>query len=194
MRSAPWYGRAMTEPWTSAADAVAARLQVPALTLPSTSGAIELRAFCAERAALYLYPATGVPGRDPALDPAPGWDDIPGAAGCTRQSLGFQQAHAAFAELGVKVAGVSTQPLLEQQGFVERHALAFPLLCDEQLGLQRAWALPTFRVGARTFLKRMVLYVERNQLSEVLYPVADPAGSAQLLLQRLAARTQGGRR
>ena len=141
-----------------------ARLEVPALTLASTLGPLELRVFCAERAVLYLYPATGVPGRDPAIDPAPGWDDIAGAAGCTPQSLGFQRECGGFASLGVRVAGISTQPLAEQRDFAERHALPFPLLCDEQLRLQRAWALPTFIVGSRTFLKRMVLYVEDNQV------------------------------
>ena len=29
----------------------------------------------ARRIVLYVYPATGVPGRDPALDPAPGRDE-----------------------------------------------------------------------------------------------------------------------
>jgi peroxiredoxin len=181
-------------PWTEPAAVVAPGRAVPVLTLPSTWGPIALRALCAERAALYVYPATGVPGRDPAIDPAPGWDDIPGAAGCTRQSLGFQQEHERFARARVRVAGISTQPLAEQRGFAERHALHFPLLCDELLELQRAWALPTFRVAQRTFLKRMVLYVVANQVQQVLYPVADPGASAELLLQRLAVPASGGQR
>lgn len=180
--------------WAEPGTVVAARLQVPALELPSSAGWTDLRAFCAERAALYLYPATGVPGRDPALDPAPGWDDIPGAAGCTRQSLGFQLEHPRFASAGVRVAGISTQPLAEQLDFAERHALPFPLLCDEQLQLQRAWALPTFAVGTRTFFTRMVLYIERNQVCDVIHPVVDPPASAALLLERLAAHAASGAR
>lgn len=168
------------------ADALArAQLEVPALTLPSTLGPVDLRTFCAERAVLYTYPATGVPGRDPAIDPAPGWDDIPGAAGCTPQSLGFKHECGAFVSAGVGVAGISTQPLSEQRDFAERHALPFPLLCDERLALQRAWALPTLVVGSRTFLQRMVLYVEGNRVREVRYPVTDPGGSARAMLQRL---------
>lgn len=54
---------------------------VPDLAPRSTAETLKLRPFCAERAVLYFYPATGVPGRDPALDPAPRWDEIPGAAG-----------------------------------------------------------------------------------------------------------------
>lgn len=176
--------------WAEPETVVAAGLQVPVLVLPSTAGPMDLRALGAERAALYLYPATGVPGRDPALDPAPGWDDIPGAAGCTRQSLGFQLQHSRFASAGVRVAGISTQPLAEQRDFAERHALPFPLLCDEQLQLQRAWGLPTFSVGPRTFLQRMVLYVECNQLRHVLFPVPHPEESAARLLEWLAARAR----
>ncbi|MEY4546797.1 MAG: hypothetical protein RL685_2992 [Pseudomonadota bacterium] len=146
---------------------------------------MELRALCAQRAVLYLYPATGVPERDPAIDPAPGWDEIPGAAGCTSQSLGFKEECGAFVSSGVRIAGISTQPLAEQRDFAERHALPFPLLCDERLALQQAWALPTFVVGSRTFLKRMVLYVEANQVRQVSYPVTDPAGSARVMSQLL---------
>jgi peroxiredoxin len=171
--------------WMDAHALAGARLEVPALRLPSTLGPMALRAFCAERAVLYTYPATGVPGRDPAIDPAPGWDDIPGAAGCTPQSLGFKTECGAFVSVGVRVAGISTQPLVEQRDFAERHALPFPLLCDELLALQRAWALPTFVVGSRTFLRRMVLYVEANQVREVSYPVTDPGSSARAMLQLL---------
>jgi peroxiredoxin len=171
------------EIWSTAGAAV--RLPVPALTLPSTLGPLDLRTFCAERAVLYIYPATGVPERDPALDPAPGWDHIPGAPGCTPQSLGFKQAFERFAQQGIGVAGVSTQPLAEQTDFAARHALPFPLICDEGLQLQRAWGLPAFAVGGRTFLKRMVLYISRNQIERVLYPIAAPGESAQAILELL---------
>jgi len=172
--------------------AVRIGLQVPSLTLPSTVGPLALRAVCAERVVLYVYPATGVPGRDPAVDPAPGWDDIPGAAGCTSQSLGFKQAFEEFAHEGIGVHGVSSQPLAEQRGFALRHALPFPLLCDEGLELQRAWRLPTFVVAGRTFLKRMVLYVSANQVEQVIYPIAAPGESARALLEllRRGARPQ----
>ena len=176
-----------TELWAQPGAIAAAGLQVPQLTMESTQGPIELRAFCAERAVLYTYPATGVPGRDPSMDPAPGWDDIPGAAGCTVQSLGFKQQHGHWAASGVRIAGISTQPLVEQQDFSERNALPFPLLCDELLGLQRAWSLPTFTVGSRIFLERMVLYVEHNELRLAIYPVVNPGLSAEAMLRLLSA-------
>ena len=126
-------------------------LRVPPLTLPSTTGPLDLQHVCAGRAVLYVYPATGVPGRDPALDPAPGWDDIPGASGCTSQCIGFKKAYDRYASHGIRVAGISSQPLGEQRDFVARHATPFALICDEELALQRAWALPTFSVESGSF-------------------------------------------
>jgi hypothetical protein len=118
-------------------DAIAAaKLLVPALTLESTHGPIELRVLCADRAVLYTYPATGVPGRDPAIDPAPGWDEIPGAAGCTPQSLGFKDQYERFADAGISVAGISTQPLFEQRGFADRHGI--PFFSYQESGGERA--------------------------------------------------------
>ena len=58
-----------------------------------------------DRLVLYSYPATGKPG----WDPAPDWDAIPGAPGCTVQSLGFRDQHAAFLALGYRVVGLSGQ-------------------------------------------------------------------------------------
>ncbi len=158
---------------------------IPALELQSTNGSVRLTEFCAERAVLYVYPATGVPGRDPAIDPAPGWDDIPGAAGCTPQSLGFKSAYADFTRQGIRVAGVSTQPLAEQKDFALRHQLPFPLLCDEELALQAALALPKFKIGDRTFLKRLVLYLESNRIRHVISAIVSPTDSARQMLELL---------
>ena len=38
------------------------------------------------RTVVYVYPRTGVPG----VDTLPGWDQIPGARGCTPQSCSFR--------------------------------------------------------------------------------------------------------
>jgi hypothetical protein len=87
----------------------------------------------------------------------------------------------------MRVAGISTQPLLEQRAFAARNGIPFPLLSDELLGLQRAWSLPTFTAGAKTFLERMVLYVECNELRGAMYPVENPGASAEAVLRWLDA-------
>jgi peroxiredoxin len=157
----------------------------PAIVLPATSGSVDLRELCAGRATLFVYPATGDPGRDPAVDPAPGWDDIPGAAGCTPQCLGFKSAYSAFCNLGVRVAGLSSQPLEEQQGFAERHGLEYPLVCDAKLQFAAALSIPTFTAGDRTFYKRLVLYFVENRIVRVVDDLPLPADSARLMLDLL---------
>ncbi|RYG65565.1 peroxiredoxin [bacterium] len=194
--SCPMRGKPMTavraarEPIPSD-DGAAAHLggaSIPDLTLPTTADRpLRLRELCAARAVLYVYPATGVPGRDPAVDPAPGWDDIAGASGCTAQSMGFRAAYAEFEARAIAVAGLSTQPLEEQTEFARRHELPFPLLHDEDGTLERELRLPSFTVDGRVFLKRLVLYIEAGRVVYAHYPVYPPAESAKSLLAWLAA-------
>ncbi len=80
-------------------------VMLPQLTLESTHGPLSLRALSMGLLVLYVYPRAGRPGV-PAL---PGWDEIPGARGCTPQSLGFREAFPRFQELGAGVAGLSAQ-------------------------------------------------------------------------------------
>jgi peroxiredoxin len=60
---------------------------MPDLSLPSTGGEpVSLNRLGAGRAIVYVYPLTGRPGHDlPA-----GWDDIPGARGCTTEACDFR--------------------------------------------------------------------------------------------------------
>jgi hypothetical protein len=72
-------------------------MKLPDLALPATSGGAVNLARLAGRTVLYLYPRTGVPG----VDLPPGWNDIPGARGCTPQSCGFRDHFAELKGLGV---------------------------------------------------------------------------------------------
>ena len=58
-------------------------MKLPDVTLPATTGPAVSLAKLTGRTVLYVYPRTGVPG----VDALPGWDDIPGARGCTPQFL-----------------------------------------------------------------------------------------------------------
>ena len=54
---------------------------------------------------VYIYPRTGRPD----IDPPTGWNQIPGARGCTPQSCAFRDHHAELQALGARVFGLSTQ-------------------------------------------------------------------------------------
>ena len=72
-------------------------MRLPDLALPATSGGPVNLAKLKSRTVVYIYPRTGVPG----VDLPPGWDEIPGARGCTPQSCGFRDHFADLQRLGV---------------------------------------------------------------------------------------------
>src|SRR4051812_35113289 len=62
-------------------------MAIPDLALPSTANRlVNLSKITAPRTVVYCYPMTGQPGK--ALPQ--GWDDIPGARGCTPETCGFR--------------------------------------------------------------------------------------------------------
>jgi peroxiredoxin len=147
------------------------RSEVPDLVLPSSRGAVNLRDF----EVLYVYPRSGRPGRDLV----PGWDDIPGARGCTPQSCAFRDHSAELAALGARVAGLSAQTLDDQIEFAQRNDMPFPVISDEWLELARDPGLPTFEVEGLTLYKRLALIAEQGRIVKVFYPVFPPDRNAQ---------------
>jgi peroxiredoxin len=142
-------------------------LEVPELQLESSQGLVDLGELGAELAVLYIYPATGAPGR-PSPD---GWDAIPGARGCTPQSCTFRDHAGELADLGARVAGLSSQPLEEQIEFARREHMPFPVIADPGLRLRDALALPTFEFEGVTLYKRVTLVLDAGSVSHVFYPV-----------------------
>jgi peroxiredoxin len=154
--------------------------ELPDLVLPSSQGAVNVRDFDV----LYVYPRTGRPDHAPL----PGWDEIPGARGCTPQSCGFRDRGAELDALGVRVAGISAQSLEDQLEFARRNGMPFPIISDEWLDLARDPALPTFEVAGLTLYKRLALIAERGRIAKIFYPVFPPDRNAQDVIDWLAAR------
>jgi peroxiredoxin len=149
-------------------------LEIPGLVLDSSKGPVDLAELAARRAVLYVYPATGIPGR-PTPD---GWDAIPGARGCTPQSCAFRDHAGDLAELGARVAGLSAQPLEQQIEFAQREHMPFPVVADPRLELGDALGLPTFEFGGATLYKRITLVLEAGRVTKVFYPVFPPDRNA----------------
>jgi peroxiredoxin len=149
--------------------------RLPDLALPATSGGAVNLAKLKGRSVLYLYPRTGVPG----VDLPPGWNEIPGARGCTPQSCGFRDHFAELKQLGVaQVFGLSTQDTAYQQEAASRLHLPFPILSDATLAFTEALKLPTFGVAGMTLLKRMALVIDDGVITKVFYPVFPPDRNA----------------
>ena len=158
--------------------------RMPALVLESSQGPVDLAELAGERLVLYVYPRAGRPG----LPSLPGWDDIPGARGCTPQSCAFRDHEAELRDLGARLAGLSAQTLDDQVEFAERNHISYPVVADPDLRLARELALPTFEVAGRTLYKRLALVAERGRIVKVFYPVFPPDRNAQDVLDWLEAR------
>lgn len=153
-----------------------AGMKLPDIALAATGGDAVNLAELKGRTVLYIYPRTGVPG----VDLPPGWNEIPGARGCTPQSCGFRDHFADLKALGVAhVYGLSTQDSDYQHEAVERLHLPFAILSDAALKLGQAMKLPTFVTSGMTLFKRMALVIDDGVIVKVFYPVFPPDKNAE---------------
>lgn len=154
-------------------------LILPSVLLPSTRGRwVDLGEATDHLRVVYCYPLTGAPGSDPpgGLD---AWNRIPGARGCTPQSMAFRDSFREFQASGTELFGLSTQSSDYQREVVARLGLPFELLSDESLALTRAIRLPTFEVASMTLLKRLSFVIKSGCIVKVFYPVFPPDKSAE---------------
>ncbi|MGH3034943.1 MAG: peroxiredoxin [Gaiellaceae bacterium] len=153
--------------------------RLPPLTFESTAGGpLELRELAAGILVLYVYPRTGRTG----IDSPAGWDEIPGARGCTPQSCAFRDHQAEFGALGARVAGLSSQTSEYQREAAERLRLPFPLLADPELLLVAALGLPTFTVEGMRLYRRLTIVARAELIAKVFYPVFPPDRNAEEVL------------
>lgn len=156
---------------------------MPAVTLTSTDGkAVNLAELGAGRSVLYIYPLTGKPG----VDLPNGWDDIPGARGCTPEACAFRDNYDDLTAAGATaVYGLSSQDHNYQREVVERLHLPFAMLSDQERQLAAALDLPTFEADGMTLYKRITLVINDGRIEHVFYPIFPPNEHAQQVLHWL---------
>lgn len=159
---------------------------LPALEMRTTNGeAVELDQLGSGRSILYFYPLTGRPG----VDLPDGWDNIPGARGCTTEACDFRDHHADLIAAGVEtVYGISSQDNDYQRELVERLRLPFSMLADPDLTIASALGLPTFTAGGQRLYRRLTLIVDDGRVDHVFYPIFPPNEHAQKILTWLRAK------
>jgi peroxiredoxin len=160
-------------------------LALPSVPLRSTAGRDVDLSGLNGATVVYAYPRTGLPDRDPP----PGWDQIPGARGCTPQACAFRDHHAELLAAGAAaVFGLSTQDSTYQLEAAERLHLPFELLSDQALRLTHALRLPTFEIQGHTLIKRLTLVLVDGRIEKVFYPVFPPDRNAGEVLAWLHYR------
>jgi peroxiredoxin Q/BCP len=86
--------------------------KAPAMTVPSSDGSSTNLASPGQPLVLYFYPK----------------DDT---SGCTREAQDFTALAGDFRQAGVKVIGVSRDPMKKHEKFIGKYDLAVPLASDE---------------------------------------------------------------
>ena len=144
---------------------------IPDLKLNSTDGTIVNLSNLEGITVIYVYPMTGVPGKELPE----GWDEIPGARGCTPQSCSFRDNFSKLKKLGIdNIFGLSTQSTGYQKELATRLHLPYPILSDEKLEFAKMLNLPTFKVLNMNLLKRITLILKDNKIIKYFYPIFPP--------------------
>jgi peroxiredoxin len=167
-------------------------LVVPSIRFPATNGqTLDLAEIAGAQSVLFIYPRTGQPG----VALPEGWDGIPGARGCTPETIGFRDQAEGFAELGVAIFGLSSQPADYQRELADRLGVTFAILSDERLQLAEALSLPVFHAAGLRLYTRLTLILRSGRIEQVFYPVFPTDTHAEQVLEWLRAQavTEGRR-
>jgi peroxiredoxin len=163
-------------------------LLLPSVPLQSTAGRSVDLARLSGRTVVYCYPRTGTPGQELPK----GWNEIPGARGCTPQSCAFRDHYQELPALGAQVFGLSAQDTDYQREVADRLHLPFDLLSDAQLNFARALHLPTFEIESMILIKRLTLIIRDGRIEQVFYPVFPPDKNAGEVIDWLAKHSSSG--
>lgn len=164
-------------------------VHLPSVPMKSTTGRLVDLAALRGRTVVYCYPRTGKPDTEPPK----GWNEIPGARGCTPQSCAFRDRHKELQAMGARLFGLSTQSTEYQQEAVERLHLPFELLSDAALAFTSALRLPTFKVDSMVLIKRLTIILLDGRVEKVFYPVFPPDKNAQEIIAWLSRKPLGVR-
>ena len=156
-------------------------LTLPKIGLQSTQGKLIDIGDLGGRVVIYCYPMTGQPGV-----PLPeGWDEIPGARGCTPQTCAFRDHYKELQTLGAEVIGLSVQSTEYQREMAERLHLPFPIVSDVYYQFQKSLGLPTFVAAGMTLLRRVTLIANSGVIEAVHYPIFPSSSDAAWVIDYL---------
>ena len=159
---------------------------MPSIALKGTSNTV-IDLGCIEgTAVIFFYPMNGRPDSLPMI----GWNDIPGARGCTPQVCSFRDNYSRMEELGVRLFGISSQPLVDQKEAHVRLALPFELLNDSSFELTKALNLPTFEYNGTTYIKRITVISVDGMIRKTIYPVFPPDRNVNDVIEWLERNPQ----
>jgi peroxiredoxin len=142
-------------------------MKLPNFSLITTNGKTVNFGDIKGKLVIYCYPMTGQPN----VVLPDGWDQIPGARGCTPQSCSFRDHYQELQALGAEVVGLSVQSTVYQKEMADRLHLPFQVVSDVNYEFQKALNLPTFVAAGLKLLKRVTLIANNGVIEAVHYPI-----------------------
>ena len=154
----------------SAAQTLRVGVRAPGFTLKTGSGeTVRLSDFLGRDVVLYFYPK----------------DDTPG---CTKEACSFQGALADFAKTRAVVLGVSRDDEASHRRFAEKFHLSFPLLCDEDASVCKAYGVYKQKsMYGRTYwgIERTTFLIDERGRISAIFPKVSVDGHTEAVLQAL---------
>ena len=144
---------------------------IPKIVMPSTiEGMLDITKINTNYLILYFFPKMVVPGEDIPS----GWNDIPGARGCTFQNIAITKHLAELEKYDVVSVGISTQRIEELKEISTVRKFSHILVSDNKLKFWEKIRIPIFRFNNSTMYKRLTLIVKDSRIIKVFYPIFPP--------------------
>ena len=141
------------------------------ILLPSTKGdPLDACTVDTKFAIMYFFPMMA----DPEESLPTGWNDIPGARGCTPQNIAISEHIDDLLKCGATPIGISTQPIEELSKLSSMRGFFQAILSDNSFKFQEKLSIPTFQVGNKTMYKRLTLILKESKIIKVFYPIFPP--------------------
>jgi peroxiredoxin Q/BCP len=142
----------------------------PDFTLPDQDGEdVSLAALRGSTVVLYFYPKADTPG-------------------CTTQACGIRDHHDDYAERGVRVLGVSPDPVKAVKAFHDKQALDFTLLADADHAVAEAYGTWVEKsMYGRTYMgnARATFIIGPDGVVAHVFPKVSPKTHDEVVLQAL---------
>lgn len=146
--------------------------KAPDFKLPSQDNEIHsLKDLKGQWVLLYFYPK----------------DDTPG---CTTEACAIRDNYPAFKKLGIKVFGMSADPVKKHQKFADKYDLPFTLLSDEEKTTLKAygvWSKKKFMGREYMGILRQSFLIDPKGKIAKVYEKVKPAEHAEEVLEDLKA-------
>ena len=143
----------------------------PNILLPSTSGdSLDACTVDTKFVIMYFFPMMAVSEKSlPA-----GWNDVPGARGCTPQNISIHEHKDDLLKYGATPIGISTQLIEDLSKISSMRGFSQTIMSDNSLKFKEKLGIPTFQVENKTMYKRLTLILQESKIIKVFYPVFPP--------------------